>query len=541
MDTLLLDFADDLDSKIVRFAVPGDVATHIEPRTVHTPALGVIDQALVDAYRGNGPRRVIISMPPQEGKSQRCSRFFPTWLLQQDPDLRIAIVSYADSLARRWGRAVRNDLRDYPGLGLRVRADTAAANEWQLQGYEGGMITAGIESGLTGRPVDVLIIDDPLKGRQEADSETYRQMNIDWWRSVGSTRLSEDALVILVMTRWHEEDLAGWLTSAENEGRDDWRVINIPAQAEHDDARGVECKCAGDSCAGSDPLDRAPGEYMVSARGRTHEGWERRKRDAGPRDWIALFQGRPAPLDGAVLKRSWWQWYDVPRAIERNDGTWHAIGADQVLQSWDMAFKDTDASDYVVGTVWARRGPQMWLLDIFRERVDFAGSCDAVEAMTAKWPQARVKLIEDKANGPAVISQLRKRVGGMIAYSPTDSKLARAYSCQPFLEAGDISLPRASILPAAAGFVAECAAFPNGAHDDQVDSFTQAVIRMLIIGAGVDDFMADLIGQQGGHVEETAQRAAQWHHGGDDATERPAVAPAQMARGTPVRPPWLKT
>lgn len=528
LDTLLDAVADHLTGGGSAFASPADVARHIETRTVQTPALDLIDGKLIDAYHGRGKRRVIISMPPQEGKSQRVSRYYPTWLLKQDPDLRIAIVSYADALARRWGRQIRNDLRDNPDIGLSVRHDTAAANEWQLAHYQGGVITAGIESGLTGRPVDVLIIDDPLKGRQEADSETYREMNKDWWRSVGSTRLSEDALVILVMTRWHEDDLAGFLSGPENEGRDEWDVLNIPAQADHTPERGE-----------TDPLGREPGEYMVSARGRTVAGWESRKINAGSRDWNALFQGRPAPAEGGVLKRSWWKYFTIPRAVERADGTMWAIGADQVILSWDMAFKDTDGSDYVVGTVWGRRGPKAWLLDITRERLDFSATLIAFRSQVARWPQAKLKLVEDKANGPAVINQLQKEIGGIVAFSPTDSKLARAYSMQPFLEAGNFELPDPMLDPRVVGFVDECAAFPNGAHDDRVDSFTQAGIRMFIIGAGLDDFMAEVLGQQHRAMPDAdLPTTVPWESGAADPGA-PALPAPETPDGDDVRPPWL--
>lgn len=510
------------------FASPEDVARHIEPRTIQTPALDLIDRKLIDAYEGRGKRRLIISMPPQEGKSQRISRFFPTWLLKQNPDLRIAIVSYADALARRWGRAIRNDLRDNPDIGLTVRHDTSAANEWQLAHYAGGVITAGIESGLTGRPVDVLIIDDPLKGRAEADSETYREMNKDWWRSVASSRFSEDALVVLVMTRWHEDDLAGFLSGPEYEGRADWDVLNIPAQADHSPERGE-----------TDPLGREPGEYMISARGRTAAGWEQRKRDAGSRDWTALYQGRPAPAEGGVLKRGWWTVYDVPRAVERPDGTWHALGADQVLLSWDMAFKDTDGSDYVVGQVWARKGPRAWLLEQVRDRMDFSRTLAEFAAQAARWPQARLKLVEDKANGPAAINQLQKTIGGIVPFSPTDSKLARAYAMQPFLEAGNFELPAPAIAPWVGGFIDECAAFPNGSHDDRVDAFTQAGIRMFVIGGGLDAFMAELAGQQGAHGPgPEAPHTVPWETPAEGA---PAVSVPDTAQGEDMRPPWLRT
>lgn len=529
LSTLLRDVGEALTAEAEQWPHTGDLARHLEPRTVSTPALELIDEWLLDAAEGRR-RRIIISMPPQEGKSQRISRFFPTWMLHRNKDLRIASVSASDMLARRWGRQVRNDIKAHPELGIRVRQDTQAANEWVLDGYDGGMITTSIGGSLTGRPVDVMIIDDPVKDQKDADSEIMRARAIEWWQTVASTRLPENGIVIVVMTRWHEGDLAGWLLSEENEDSEAWELLNIPAQAEHDPGRGVECKCAGrvptgkPTCIGYDVLGRKPGEYMVSARGRTHAGWEQRKRSAGSRGWNALFQGRPAPLEGAILKRHWWRYYDRPRWTVLEDGSYHAIGTHLVLISVDCAFKDTDGSDYVVLAVWAQRGPKVWLLDLVRRKMDFEATLQAVRDMAAKWPQASIKLIEDKANGTAVINTLQREIGGILPYSPPDSKQARAYAVSPFVEAGDVSLPAAALCPWVVGFVDECADFPNGANDDQVDVTTQALIRMLLLGTGGAGFMSDLM-----RGEDVARQAAddaesvsgtQWRSTPDDIPQQ---------------------
>jgi predicted phage terminase large subunit-like protein len=446
---------------------------------VQTPALDILDQALVDAAEGKNPW-LIFTMSPQEGKSQRVSRNFPLWLLIHNPHLRVAVVSYADALARRWGRVVRNDLREHPELGLTIRADTGAANEWQIDGYDGGIITAGIGSGLTGRPVDVLIIDDPLKDQKEADSETIRQTCKDFWQTTASSRLSETSIVILVMTRWHEDDLAGWLM--ENHAQD-FVHINIPAQAEHDPSIGEV-----------DILGREPGEYMVSARARTHAGWEKRKRSAGSRGWNALYQGRPAPAEGGELKRHWWRRYPHHmRAVQRSDQTWHALGAGVVIMTIDCAFKDQESSDFVCFQIWASKGSRAWLLDQVCERLSFTETVSTLIALAAKWPQAKRRYIEDKANGPAVVSALRGKLGGIIEYTPVDSKLARVRSVSPFVEAGDVEIPEDASFTHA--FVEQCAAFPNGANDDMVDCLSLALIKLLLDGLG-NQFMDELLAEQ---------------------------------------------
>lgn len=471
------------ESKRKTFATPGDVARHIEPKTVQTPALDIIDAALVSAVEGTGPRRLIITCPPQEGKSERVSRFFIIWALIRDPELRIANIGYQDQISRRWGRRVRDNLNDFPDLGLTVSNTSGAANEWQLQGHGGGMITSSVMGSLTGRPVDLMVIDDPHKDQGEADSETIRATIKDWWRTVGSTRMSPGGVVVLVQTRWHEDDLAGWLTNEENEGWDEWHVINIQAQAEHDPTKSVECKCAGrKGCLGYDVLGRQYGEFMESTRGRDTANWEQRKRDAGSRGWAALYQGRPAPSDGNIFKRDWWQYFQTPRWVEQDNGTMHAPGAELVEIHVDATFKDTKHSDFVVMQVWAVASRKAWLLDQVRRRMDFTATCVALEQLTAKWPQAKAKVIEDKANGPAIISMLKTKTSGVIPYTPKDSKEARASAVAPFVEAGDVELPAAHLAPWIGAYVDEFAAFPNGTNDDQVDATSQALHRLLAKG-----------------------------------------------------------
>jgi predicted phage terminase large subunit-like protein len=444
-----------------RYITPGALAQAMDPRTVQTAALDLLDGSLVDVAEGNC-KRLIFSMPPQEGKSERVSRRFPVWLLARNPDLRIAIVSYELGVARRWGRAIRNDIALHAGLGLTVRRDTSAAHEWQLDGAIGGVYSVGIGGALTGRPVDALIIDDPLKGRKEADSPTYRQACWDFWTDTARTRLAPDAVVVVVQTRWHEDDLTGRLRSGPSSG--DWRYINVPAQAEDAD----------------DPLGRLPGEFLTSARGRTPQDWEDTKRDVGASTWASLYQGHPAPAEGGLFKRSNWRHYPASRAVGRPDGTMWVHDADEIIQSWDMTFKDTKGSDYVVGQVWARFGAEAHLLDQVRDRLDFPATCRAVQALSAKWPQANAKLVEDKANGPAVISQLRSTVPGLIAVNPEGSKYARASAVSPFQEAGNVVLPDPVVAPWVGEYIVEHSSFPNAPHDDQVDATSQALSRLLI-------------------------------------------------------------
>lgn len=409
--------------------------------------------------------------------SQRVSRTFPLWMLLRNPDMRIVIASYEMGMARRWTRQIRNDILSHPELGLRVRDDTSAAHDWQLDGYKGGLYGVGIGGALTGRPADLILVDDPVKGRAEADSETYQQATWDWWTETARTRLAPKAPVCLVMTRWNELDLAGRLMAGDDEQQ--WKSVNIPALCDVD----------------GDPLNRRHGEYLISARGRTSAQWRQIQKDVGERAWSALYQGRPAPAEGGMFKRSWWQFDTYPLCYMKSNGTMHAHNMDVVIQSWDMTFKDTDGSDYVVGQIWGRRGAEVHLLDQVRDRMDFPGTCRAVEALSKKWPQATLKLIEDKANGPAVIAQLRQKVPGMVPVDPKGSKQARAAAVAPFVQAGNVFLPSADRCPWVPQFCGEMAAFPTGAHDDQVDAMSQAIQR-LMLSASATDFLNALKEQQ---------------------------------------------
>ena len=448
---------------------PGEMAQVLDPTTIQTPALRLIDDELV-RLTDTPDGRLIISMPPQEGKSQRISRRFPTWLLQQRPDTRIAVASYAHTVARRFGRMVRDDITTNSALlGFTVRPDLSAQNEWELTGHLGGMYAVGIGGALTSRPVDALVIDDPLKDREQADSPVYRDRCWDWWLEVGATRLAPGAPVVLVLTRWHEDDLAGRLLAAEDGHL--WRVLNIPAQADHHPEAGE-----------TDPLNREPGQFLQSARGRTTEQWEAIKVRSGARTWASLYQGRPSPESGDVWQRQWWRRYiTLPWSVD-SDGAYR-VDADEVIQTWDMAFKDTKSSDYVVGAVLGRWGAEVRVLDLLHRRLSFTDTLVAFKATCRKWPQATAKLVEDKANGTAVIDTLRREIGGIVPINPKESKYARATAVSPFIEAGNVLVPTPEIaLFDVEALIDEAAAFPNGSHDDQVDAMSQGLARLLLQG-----------------------------------------------------------
>lgn len=434
----------------LRTVTPAHLAwTVSEGRWFPYEHLLLLNRKLVDVAAGR-IKRLMVSMPPRHGKSELVSRYFPAWFLGTFPDKRIILASYEADFAASWGRKARDLLEEHgPYLfGVTVSKASSAASRWDIEGHEGGMTTAGVRGPITGKGANIAIIDDPVKNDQEAMSQTYRDAAWDWYRATFSTRIQEDGAIILVMTRWHEDDLAGRLLKAQKEGGDHWEVVNLPALAEDDDMLG-----------------RQPGEPLCPQLF-TKETLEKTKVRLGSFWWNALYQQRPSPQEGGILKRHWWKFYR--KAPDKFD---------EIIQSWDMTFKDTKTADFVVGQVWGRKGADKYLLDQVRDRMDFPATVQAVRSLSAKWPQARNKLVEDKANGPAVIATLKNEIPGLIAVNPEGGKVVRAQAASPDIEAGNVYLPDPSVAPWVHDFIEECAAFPNGANDDQVDAMTQALIR----------------------------------------------------------------
>lgn len=502
------------------YPTAGALARRLDRLTVQTPALRVVDSELgqvADAVRSmlrrrevfanlvgseddaeaeeiqeaivaaeeavpaEGNDRLILSMPPQEGKTERVGRRGVTWFLKQFPELRIGIVSYDGDHAARISGMSREDIELFNGedgtinLGLKLARNQRAVSRWNL--IEGGGVYAiGIGGGLTGRPLDLLLIDDPVKDIRNADSILLSGQAWNWWQTVARPRLAPWAPVILVQTRWHEADLAGRMISkqVEDEGAglehyDRWKVVNIPAQADHHPEKGEV-----------DVLGRKPGEFMVSARGRTEAQWEATKNATSARFWSALYQGRPTPDVGEIWLRAWWRRYSEPLWSAQPDGTYQIPDVDRVVQSWDMSFKDKKSSDYVVGQVWAKRGASSYLVYQIHRRLSFTATLDAMRRVSFLFPQAHKKIVEDKANGTAVIDSLKKELPGIVESEPTTSKVARADAVSPFIRAGNVLLPTVAVASMerelawdVEGFIAEATSFPNIKHDDQVDSTSQ--------------------------------------------------------------------
>lgn len=570
----------------------------------HKEVCEALDKFLEDVLAKKSPR-LILTAPPRHGKSELVSRRFPAFAFGRCPDLQIIATSYGADLAQRFNRDVQRIIDDdvyrtlFPETtlnGRNVRTDSRNAfirtsDLFEIVNHKGAYRSCGVGGGITGTGADILIIDDPIKDRAEANSPTVRSNVYDWYTSTAYTRLSPGGGVIVMNTRWHpikddtpvltvsgwkqhgelqvgdqvfgldgkpvsvtkvwppvmctakavtrtetivcgethlwpvqgaaeshysnwqacdlaeagglysfpavafkdkkigerevafaaasaEEcgwgrcittsapdgiylvgktlmpthncfDLAGQLIEKMNAGDGDtWQVINYPAIAEHDEPH------------------RKTGEPLHAER-YPLEALNRIRAAVGERDWAALYQQHPVPDGGGLFKEQWIQYYrqaDLPSKF------------DKLVTSWDMTFKDGAGSDYVVGQVWGRAGAKFYLLDQVRGQMDFVKTKAAFVSLAEKWPHAVRKLVEDKANGPAIISELRDKVAGIIPITPKESKEARAYAVSTLWEAHNVYIPDPQEAKwVGRDFVPELLSFPAGAHDDQVDAMTQAL------------------------------------------------------------------
>lgn len=348
------------------YPAPGELAAAIDKTIIQTPALRLIDEELAKTVEEGG--RLIITMPPQEGKSTRVSIWLPIWALVRNPDTRVVSASYAESLAKRNSRLSRDIVREhgsgsfddatnlsYPDrLGIRVSDNDASAVSWSVQGHRGSYYATGVGGALTGRSADLLIIDDPLKNQVQADSAREREKVWEWWTGVAQTRLSPGAAVVIIMTRWHEDDLAGRIIAEDSALPKDqrvWRVMNIPAVAEP----GVP-----------DALRREPGVVMESARGRSGEEFRRIRAQVGERVWSALYQGQPTPKGGGLFSHDEFDYYraDVARPLTGRivsvdpAESGHGDEAGLLVMGWDddgVLYVERDHSGHMTSAVWADR------------------------------------------------------------------------------------------------------------------------------------------------------------------------------------------
>ena len=443
---------------VSRWASPLDLAVALDPTYRRTPALELISKALVDVAERR-TRRLAISMAPQEGKTAVLQAFI-LWLLEHRPEMRNGVVSYETDIATRSGRRIRDQIEQFDGadgtldLGLRVRRGDHSAGRWSLDGHLGGLVCVGIGGALTGRSIDgVLVVDDAFKGHEEAMSSAIREKTWDWFRSTALTRLAPDAAVVLVGTRWHHQDLIGMVTK---DAPGDWRVINIPAVADSPD----------------DPLGRAEGEAIVSARGRTAEEFESTKRALGSYLWNALYQGRPSPVGGGVFKtdqlRYWSMGVSGAGQPELDlGGRRMPLSLCWVVGVADLAASMRTSADFtVIMAVAISPERDLIVLDMVRGRMAPSEHFKASRSMLERWRVSSL-YIEQMMHSATLIRDATVAGVPISPLAADKDKLTRALPAAARIEQGRVWLPAGA--PWLQDALDELAAFPAGAHDDIAD------------------------------------------------------------------------
>ena len=405
------------------------------------------------------PLRLLVSLPPQHGKSELLSHWTPVWFLSNWPHKRVGLASYAAEFAAGWGRKARDSVMATPELGISVRQDLSGASMWELTAG-GGMMTAGVGGPFTGHGFDLLIIDDPIKNRQEADSVAVRGHLWEWWRSTARTRLRPQGSVIIVQTRWHEDDLVGQLlSSASSEGddrRDEWEHIKLPAMAEIDDPLGRDL---------DEPL--WPERYDAAALAMT-------RLDIGPQEWVGLYQQRPSAMGGSVFLVKDFRYFRMDASSETYLLT-TSEGARSVKQTDCHRFCTVDTaetikkrSDYTVAATWAVTPERdLLLLDLVRTRLETPDIAPLLSQVYQKWKPGYMGV-----EGKSVFQAARRAGLPVRELKPEGDKWARARPASARMSAGSVYfLAGASWLH---NLEEELMAFPTGSHDDQVDCLSYA-------------------------------------------------------------------
>jgi len=412
-------------------------------------------QKFVQTRTGHAYDILIIETPPQHGKSMTITETLPSWYMGRYPERRVILASYNEEFAERFCRRNKEKIRINGAKLFGVcLGEVNRSTEFELNNGIGRMLSRGIMSGITGNPADLIIIDDPVKNMQEADSPTYRNRVWNEWQASIKSRLQAGAKVIVIMTPWHEDDLAARILHTEK----NVRLIRLPVEAGE-----------------NDPLGRKPGEALCPELGKD-DNWLKDFKHSyindpaggGPRAWAALYMCSPRIEAGNLIHRDWWRLYDPDET---------KLFGNEVI-SVDAAFKDADDNDYVSIQVWGKLRNDYYLRYCLNQHLDFPATVTAIRTVSLLYPRARTILIEDKANGSAIIQTLQREMY-VIPVNPLGGKVSRVNAISAAIESGHVFLPMPEKCPWVNDFIDQFSAFPSGAHDDMVDSASQALNRLI--------------------------------------------------------------
>ena len=398
--------------------------------------------------------RLMIFMPPRHGKSELASRRFPAWFMGRNPDSSIIHASYGQELATDFGRDVREivNSEEYSKVfeGKKLSQDATAANKWRIADHRGEYFAVGVGTSATGRGADLLIIDDPIKNREDADSLVERERVWGWFRSTAFTRLQPNAKIIVIQTRWHDDDLSGRLIqqTEDNADLDDWEILRLSAEAMDDD-----------------PIGRKKGEALWP------EWYDKKalkeiRSVLGEREYHALYQQEPTRAEGSFFHTDWFDTYEhlPPHTTLRFYGT------------SDYATSERSGADYTVHIVFGVDPyDRIYVVDVWKKRAKPQDWIEAVIDLMKKWKvtqwgEERGQILNSV--GPYLSQRMKERGTYCFRkqYTPSKDKAVRARSIQGRAQQGMILFPKGKNW--AHEVIQTLTAFPAGRHDDEVDCFS---------------------------------------------------------------------
>lgn len=403
--------------------------------------------------------RLIINIPPRHMKSIQTTVCYPAWSWIKKPTKRFIKVSYSDSLSRKHNVLCRDIIRSpwYQknwGDRFKIKDDVDRQDEFKND-HHGMMFSTSVGGRLTGEGGDVIIVDDPQNPLM-ANSATEREASIAFFKNTLQTRLNDPkkGAIIVIMQRLHENDLTGYILS-EQLG---YEHVCLPAEAP--ERTVIHFPISGRE------IIREEGDLLNPGRF-DKEALEGLKKSMGSVQYAGQFQQTPAPAEGVIFKREWLQNF------------YTTAPATHDIQSWDMAFTKSEGSAKVAGFVMGRYGSSIYIKDLVNDKMSFTESVTAVRTLTGKWPKARAKVIENKANGPAIVDLLKKEIPGMVEFNPKGSKEERAISVTPYFEAGNIFLPDPKTNPWVDDLIRDLLIFPKGTYKDTVDALVQGILYLM--------------------------------------------------------------
>lgn len=417
--------------------------------------LGKICQSIVEKVENGEKVRICLSVPPQHGKSYTVTETLPSWFEGRNPNLRSILVGYNADMAERFGDRNRQLTKRYGKeiFGIDVSDSQDNKTLWEIANHEGGVYSAGILGGVTGNPGSLIIVDDPFKNGQEAENPDIREKVWQTFVDSVTTRASGVGNAIIVIhTRWHDDDLIGRLEKLGG-----WVIINIPAVWE--EGMGVDRL-----------LGRKVGETLCPEIGKDAAFIEMQRKLLGKRSFNSLYQGKPYVEGGNIVKREHLKFYSE---------TSKPASFEEIVLSCDLTFGEVSrTSDPYCMTMWGRNGADHYLLKIWDKKANFTDTLRTLRVICSEYPQMRKKLLEKKANGKATYDMLNSEIGGFVLFDPKgDSKETRLNSVTPYFESGNVYFPDENICPNIEEYVTQLLRFPNYEHDDFVDTISQYLLN----------------------------------------------------------------